>query len=180
MLINDMFFQNIQMDKFCTDKLEIKLKTAERKIVPNIKMWPMNFSSLVRIHVKFQIEINFSCLFQKNNELANPDTLYGLSLRIVAVESGHCMLQQFQQLHNYLNHLLPLNERSMLTTYLEYVNFMSDISKPVYTCVTSRIIDLAAILTGMGKVKWDINHVSFQHSNYIDIMNRVRFFTINS
>lgn len=50
----------------------------------------------------------------------------------------------------------------------------SDISRPIYTCVTSKIIDLNSILAMMAKVRWDINQVSFQHNNYIDVLNRVR------
>ncbi|XP_067640510.1 syndetin isoform X3 [Eurosta solidaginis] len=144
----------ITMEKFYNARLEQKLQTVQQKIVSNIKMWPLNFSSLI------------------NNELANPDTLYGLSQRIVAVESGHCMTQQFQTLHNYLIHLLPPQERPMLTDYFSYIEFIADIARPVYTCVTSRVIDLQTILAMISKVKWDVNHVSFQHNNYIDLMNR--------
>ncbi|XP_036319292.1 syndetin [Rhagoletis pomonella] len=144
----------VTMEKYYNARLEQKLQSVLQNVVTNIKIWPLNFSSLI------------------NNELANPDTLYGLSQRIVAVESGHSMTQQFQTLHNYLNHLLPLQERPMLTAYFNYIEFMSDIARPVYTCVTSRVIDLQTALAMMAKVKWDVNHVSFQHNNYIDIMNR--------
>lgn len=61
----------------------------------------------------------------------------------------------------------------MLTAYFDYIKFMTDIARPVYTCVTSRVIDLPAVLAMITKVKWDVNHVSFHHNNYIDIMNRV-------
>uniref|UniRef100_A0A1I8MG52 Uncharacterized protein n=1 Tax=Musca domestica TaxID=7370 RepID=A0A1I8MG52_MUSDO len=144
----------VQMETLYAPKLEQKLELVSQKVVPNIKIWPLNFSSLI------------------NNELANPDTLYGLSQRIVATESGHCMTQQFQILQSYLNHLLPISERPMLTSYFQYIRFMNDLAKPVYTCVTSRVFDLPAILAMMAKVKWDVNHVSFQHNGYIDIMNR--------
>jgi len=110
---------------------------------------------------------------QVNNELANPDTLYGLPQRIVAVEAGRSMLQQFHVLQNYLNHLLPAAERPILTHYMEYGEFMNDLAKPVYTCVTSRVIDLTSILAQMAKVKWDVNHVTHQHSSYSDVLNRV-------
>ncbi|XP_059223525.1 syndetin [Stomoxys calcitrans] len=144
----------VQMETFYSQKLEQKLEFVRQNVIPNIKIWPLNFSSLI------------------NNELANPDTLYGLSQRIVAMESGHCMTQQFQILQSYLNHLLPMQDRPMLSTYFEYICFMHDLARPVYTCVTSRVFDLPAILTMMSKVKWDVNHVSFQHNGYIDIMNR--------
>ncbi|KAI8118797.1 hypothetical protein FF38_10946 [Lucilia cuprina] len=144
----------VQMDNFYSNKLEQKLVYVKQNILPNIKIWPLNFTSLI------------------NNELANPDTLYGLFHRIVAVESGHCMTQQFQILQNYLNHLLPIQDRTLLTSYFDYIDFMSDVARPVYTCVTSRVFDLTAILAMIAKVKWDVNHVSFQHNAYIDIMNR--------
>lgn len=112
-------------------------------------------------------------LLQKNNELANPDTLYGLPQRIVAVEAGNSILQQFQILQHYLNHLLPAGQRHILGEYLEYSEFMTDLAKPVYTCVTSRVIELSAILGQMSKVKWDVNHVTHQHSGYTDVLNRV-------
>lgn len=145
----------VHMETFYHPKLEQKLEFVNQKVVPNIKIWPLNFSSLI------------------NNELANPDILYGLSQRIVAVESGQCMTQQFQILQNYLNHLMPVQDRPMLAAYFDYIHFMNDLAKPVYTCVTSRIFDLPSILTMMAKVKWDVNHVSFHHNGYIDIMNRV-------
>jgi len=110
---------------------------------------------------------------QANNELANPDTLYGLSQRIVAVEAGRSMLQQFNVLQHYLNHLLPLAERPILASYLDYSDYIADLAKLVYTCVTSRVIDLSSILAQMAKVKWDVNHVIHQHSNYSDVLNRV-------
>ncbi|XP_054728286.1 syndetin [Anastrepha obliqua] len=144
----------VTMEKYYKARLEQKLQAVLQNVVTKIKIWPLNFSSLI------------------NNELANPDTLYGLSQRICAVESGHCMMQQFQTLHNYLNHLLPPQERPMLTAYFNYIEFMADIERPVYTCVTARVIDLQTVLSMMAKIKWDVNHVSFHHNNYIDIMNR--------
>lgn len=110
---------------------------------------------------------------QKNNELANPDTLYGLPQRIVGVEAGNSILLQFQILQHYLNHLLPVGQRHILSDYVEYSEFMTDLAKPVYTCVTSRVIELTPILGQMAKVKWDVNHVTHQHSSYTDVLNRV-------
>lgn len=110
---------------------------------------------------------------QINNELANPDTLYGLPQRIVAIEAGRSMFQQFNVLQHYLNHLLPAADRPTLISYLEYSEFIADLAKPVYTCVASRVIDLSAILAQMAKVKWDVNHVTHQHSSYSDVLNRV-------
>ncbi|XP_017049931.1 syndetin [Drosophila ficusphila] len=144
----------VATDNMYTPRLEQRLRSVETNILSQIKLWPLNFSSLA------------------NNELANPDTLYGLSQRIVAVEAGRSMLQQFHILQHYLNHLLPHAERPLLSNYLEYSDYMLDLAKPVYTCVTSRVIDLSAILAQMAKVKWDVNHVIHQHSSYSDVLNR--------
>ncbi|XP_034478731.1 syndetin isoform X2 [Drosophila innubila] len=144
----------VATDNLYTPRLEERLRGVESNVLTHVKAWPLNFSSLI------------------NNELANPDTLYGLPQRIVAVEAGRSMLQQFHVLQNYLNHLLPAAERPILSNYLEYGDFMTDLAKPVYTCVTSRVIDLTAILAQMAKVKWDVNHVTHQHSSYSDVLNR--------
>ncbi|KAH8401503.1 hypothetical protein KR009_005924 [Drosophila setifemur] len=144
----------VATENLYTPQLENRLRALEANVLPQIKLWPLNFSSLA------------------NNELANPDTLYGLSQRIVAVEAGRSMLQQFHILQYYLNHLLPVAKRPLLTSYLEYSDYMLDLAKPVYTCVTSRVIDLSAILAQMAKVKWDVNHVIHQHSSYSDVLNR--------
>ncbi|KAH8297497.1 hypothetical protein KR044_013452 [Drosophila immigrans] len=144
----------VATDNLYTPCLEQRLRAVESNVITQIKVWPLNFSSLI------------------NNELANPDTLYGLPQRIVAIEAGRSMFQQFQALQNYLNHLLPVGDRSILSNYLEHNEFMTDLAKPVYTCVTSRVIDLPAILAQMAKVKWDVNHVTHQHSSYSDVLNR--------
>ncbi|BFG04869.1 syndetin [Drosophila madeirensis] len=144
----------VATDNMYTPRLERRLRAVEANVLPQIKLWPLNFSSLA------------------NNELANPDTLYGLPQRIVAVEAGRSMFQQFHILQHYLNHLLPVAERPLLVGYLEYSEYMLDLAKPVYTCVTSRVIDLTAILAQMAKVKWDVNHVIHQHSSYSDVLNR--------
>ncbi|XP_030378131.1 syndetin isoform X2 [Scaptodrosophila lebanonensis] len=154
--VHDIFAKDaiVPIGSLYTPRLEQRFRAVEKNVLKQIKMWPLNFSSLA------------------NNELANPDTLYGLQQRIVAVEAGQSMLQQFQTLKHYLNHLLPTNERPMLASYLEYEDFMADVAKPVYICVTSHIIDLSAVLAQMAKVKWDVNHVIHQHSSYSDVMNR--------
>ncbi|XP_017839897.1 syndetin [Drosophila busckii] len=144
----------VAMDNLYTPRLEQRLRSVESNVLPQIKVWPLNFSSLT------------------NNELANPDTLYGLSQRIVALEAGRSMVQQFQILQHYLNHLLPVAERPALNNYLEYNEFMAELAKPIYTCVTSRVIDLSSILAQIAKVKWDVNHVTHQHSSYSDVLNR--------
>lgn len=109
-------------------------------------------------------------------ELCNPENMYGLPQRIVGVESCISLVQQLQQLKGYLEHLLPANNRGTLQSYLaETVSYICDVRKPVFMCVTARMIDLPSVLTAMGRVKWDINDVNVEHSVYVDTVNRVSF-----
>ena len=64
----------------------------------------------------------------------------------------------------------------LVNTY-QYIN---DLRKPIYMCVTGRIIDIQNILLLMSKIKWDINHVTVQHSSYIDVVNRVSVICFNN
>lgn len=107
-------------------------------------------------------------------ELSNPDLIYGLMQRIVGVESAITLVMQFAQLRGYLEHILSNADRKPLNDYLtSTAAYIKALRKPVYMCVTARVIDLQAVLTLMGKVKWDVNHVNVQHSTYIDTINRV-------
>lgn len=117
-------------------------------------------------------------------ELCNPETMYGLQQRIVGVESCISLVQQYQQLSGYLEHLLPIAHRKPLHDYLaDTMAYIYDIRKPIFMCVTARTIDLQNVLTGMGKVKWDINNVNVEHSTYVATINRVstcNFFNYSS
>ncbi|KAL5278409.1 CCDC132 family protein [Megaselia abdita] len=145
---------SVSLDNLYTEKSQRKILYMEHEIAPKIKIWPLNYSSL------------------RNNELANPETLFGLSQRVIAIESYTFMMKQFRFLNGYLKHLLPQNQHELLLNYQTHIDYINEISKPIYTCVTSRLIDLPGILSAMSKVKWDINHVSVEHSKYVDTLNR--------
>lgn len=51
-----------------------------------------------------------------------------------------------------------------------------DLRKPVYMCAMARVVDIQAALLAMGKVKWDVQSVTVEHSGYIDNMIRVSEF----
>lgn len=94
--------------------------------------------------------------------------------RIVGIETAITLVQQFAQIRGYLEHLLSPNDHKPLTSYFaETPAYLVELRKPIYMCVAARIIDLQYILTSMGKVKWDINHVNVEHSAYINYINRV-------
>lgn len=101
--------------------------------------------------------------------------MYGFMQRIVGVESAITLVTQFTQLRGYLEHILLLADRKPLNDFLDTTNsYITVLRRPVFMCVTARIIDLHTVLTSMGKVKWDINHVNVQHSAYVDLVNQVK------
>lgn len=104
----------------------------------------------------------------------NPDTVFGLLSRIVAVESAITLIQQFAQIREYLVHLLQPNDHKFLSTFFEETSMhLFGLRKPIYMCVAARIIDLDSVLSSISKVKWDINHVNVEHSAYVNNINRV-------
>lgn len=99
--------------------------------------------------------------------------MYGLQQRAVAVQSVCSLLAQFGQLRGYLNHLLPVAYRQPLHDYLLRTDaYVGDLRAPVFMCVTARIVDLPAVLTAIGRLRWDINHVNVEHSAYVETINR--------
>uniref|UniRef100_T1H2A6 Syndetin C-terminal domain-containing protein n=1 Tax=Megaselia scalaris TaxID=36166 RepID=T1H2A6_MEGSC len=107
---------SVALDNLYTEKSQKKILYMEHEIAPKIKIWPLNFSSL------------------RNNELANPETLFGLSQRVIAIESYTFMIKQFRFLNGYLKHLLPQNQQEILLNYQTHNDFINEISKPIYTC----------------------------------------------
>ena len=61
---------------------------------------------------------------------------------------------------------------------LQTVNMASELRKPVYWSVSSRVINYDTILQQMGSVKWDIKEIMSQHNPYIDGIIQVTKITI--
>lgn len=173
-------------DNLYTPKLSENLTRISADIIPKVRSWPHSFSMVSVLIIKlivalFIVSCKSNCLFlQTQMELCNPENMYGLQQRIVGVESCISLVQQLQQLKGYLEHLLPIDNRGTLQSYLaETVSYIYDVRKPVFMCVTARMIDLPNVMTAMGKVKWDINDVNVEHSLYVDTVNRVSENAIN-
>ncbi|XP_055684876.1 syndetin [Lutzomyia longipalpis] len=136
-----------------TPHLTRNLQRISMEIIPKVKNWPPS---------KMMIA----------NELQDGDEMYGLAKRIVGIESACCLVEQFEQLQNYMLHLLPPNERKPLEEYFSNSAYVSDLRKPVYMCTTARLADMQSILLAMAKIKWDVNDVTVHHSAYIDSITR--------
>lgn len=124
-------------------------------------------------------------------DLKDSEQFFGLSKRINAVESCMTLINEFTFLHGYLDHLIEAtksgvdeiaNERQSLKAYIEQTQkCVTDMRKPVFTCVTSRAIDITATIQAIGKVKWDVTHVMvLEHNSYIDIINRVSKYSLRT
>lgn len=152
-------------DALHSPELNSSLKRISETVISKMRKWPPSMQMI-------------------EPDLKDSEQFFGLAKRINAVESCNSIIQQFTFLHGYLNHLIEAtktgteevaSERQSLKSYIEQTTVcVRDMRKPIFTCVTSRAIDIQATIVAMNKVKWDVSHVMVQHSSYIDVINRVR------
>ena len=111
------------------------------------------------------------------HELVEAEQMYGLSKRIIAVESCVCLVDQFEMMQGYIEHLIPttaVEEKAKLINFkVDMKKCVIDLRKPIYMCVTSRVLDVQTILVSMSKVKWDRSDITVEHSSYVNVINRV-------
>lgn len=148
-------FQTVASDNLYSPLLTANLQRIFEKIIPKVNHWPPS---------RAMIDV----------DLSNADEMFGCQKRIVAIESAICLLDQFEILRGYLSSLIPTPDRAPLNEYLSAVrSYAIDLRKPIYICAASRFVDIPVVLLGLSKVKWDVNHVTVQCSQYVDIVNRV-------
>lgn len=153
-------------DALHTPELNNNMKRIAETVISKMRKWPPSIQ---------MIEI----------DLKDSDQFFALAKRINAVESCNSIIQQFTFLHGYLDYLIEAtksgseevtNERQSLKSYIEQTQAcVTDMRKPIFTCVTSRAIDITATISAIIKVKWDVSHVMIQHNTYVDVINRVSF-----
>lgn len=101
--------------------------------------------------------------------LDNPENLYGLSERIVAIESLLFLSKQFEILQPYLESLVPPHQRIILQTFYEQtVTAAADLRIPIFMCVASQAFNVRTVLVSMSQVNWEVRNVMSQHSQYVD------------
>lgn len=54
------------------------------------------------------------------------------------------------------------------------VSVAVEVRKPVYECVARQVIDSKNIINLMSKVNWEVKDVMCQHSQYVDVLFKVR------
>ncbi|XP_055551222.1 syndetin [Wyeomyia smithii] len=157
--VHEIFSRDLPVprDNLYSAVLKRILSRIESSIVPKLRKWPPSDEMIA-------------------SDLSDPDAMFGLQKRIVAAESCLGLIGQFRLLEDYLGGVLQGTDATAHERFRQYVTDIvqaaPDVRKPIFMCVTARVIDLQVVLQAMTKVKWDINHVNVQHSSYIDIMNR--------
>ncbi|XP_050424950.1 syndetin isoform X2 [Adelges cooleyi] len=102
--------------------------------------------------------------------LADANNLYGVSERVVAVESLVFLGEQFKLLLNYLNSLSTTDSGiySLQQFYNQTVAVAVDLRKPVYGRVVCKAIDYNQVHSMMTKVNWEVKDIMCEHSRYVD------------
>ncbi|XP_044741720.1 syndetin [Chrysoperla carnea] len=106
-------------------------------------------------------------------KINSPENLYGLTVRIVAVESLIFLAKQFEHLENYLEYLVPPEHSHTISHfYNQTISVAKDLRKPIYMAVASQSFDLRQTLLSMSKVNWEVKDVMSEHNKYIDVLLR--------
>lgn len=101
-----------------------------------------------------------------------PECLYGLQERVIAAESALYLANEFRNLKDVI--LSYLNDQQMLNDYESEINALKCLRRCVYLRVAKLSIKSDVILQLMSKVQWDIKEVKSQHSQYVEVILRVR------
>ncbi|XP_076290955.1 vacuolar protein sorting 50 [Lasioglossum baleicum] len=143
-----------------------KLKSSLARIKEDLIICENNTEDNVKINSHKVRQPQLSSIIN----LTQPEKLYGLTERIVAVESLIFLGQQYEDLKPYLEHLIPSSpQRGFLHRfYMQTIASTMDLRKPVYMAVVSQALDMTNILNLMNKVNWEVAGVMSQHSSYID------------
>lgn len=106
-------------------------------------------------------------------DISSSESIYGLPVRVVAVESLAFLATQLEALHVHIEPLIPQQRRTFLQQfYTGTVKITPEIRHHVYTAVAAQVIDYDGILSRMSSVKWDISDLMSQHSQYVDVLLR--------
>lgn len=105
----------------------------------------------------------------------NEENLFGLAERIVASESTVYLALQLEKIKPYTEcHVPESNWESVAQLFDQALIVSSELRKPIFAGVTCKAADYGAIVNSMDKVNWEVKELMSQHSNYVDVLLRVR------
>ena len=107
------------------------------------------------------------------------ELLFGLSERIVAMESVLFLSTELSNLQNHYKHQLQ-GDLEVGTFYESCVSVSQDLRTSVYIGAIKNSIQKEVILKLMSKVSWDLKDVVSQHSHYVDhLLDQLELFSKN-
>ncbi|KAK9506582.1 hypothetical protein O3M35_008485 [Rhynocoris fuscipes] len=157
-----MFFTSDLPNTLCPNVTSLKLQAVLKRIKENL------INDYTTESEKKVSEANISPVV----DLSDPETLYGLQERIIAMESLIFLSEQFNFLKSYLEKLLQSQGSTHFLNqfYSQTVAVSVEIRKPVYACVSWRLVDARQVLAMMSRVDWEVKDVMSQHSKYVDYL----------
>ncbi|XP_066969096.1 syndetin [Macrobrachium rosenbergii] len=105
-------------------------------------------------------------------DTTSAESIYGLPVRVVAVESLIFLAHQLEALLPHIEPLIPQQRRTFWHRHFNTCRYLASIRYHVYSTVAAQVIDYDAIQNRMTSVRWDINDLMSQHSQYVDVLLR--------
>lgn len=107
--------------------------------------------------------------------LDDSTNLFGLTERIVAVESLIFLENQYKLFQLYLNSTIIDNEKNidLNQLYFQSVLLATALRKPVYMAAIIRAFDASHIYFLITEVDWELKDIVSQHNSYINFLIQV-------
>jgi hypothetical protein len=122
----------------------------------------------------FQAHCNnfFECFenWRSSVTLNNPHDIYGLSYRIIGIESLYVIKDLFNASQEIVNELFLYHQLVPPKLHCLSVSVIPELILFCYSNVLSKIINFDKVLNEMRTCNWDLNHVGSQHNRYVDKM----------
>ena len=109
--------------------------------------------------------------------IGRKETLFGLTKRIVAMESVRFLSDELTRLQDHYKHQLQGNNE-VGVFYESCINACQDLRPPIYIGAIKNILHTEVIRKMMANVSWDLRDVVSQHSHYVDeFLNKLESFS---
>ncbi|KAL6067947.1 hypothetical protein QOT17_008433 [Balamuthia mandrillaris] len=103
--------------------------------------------------------------------LTSPGCAFGLSERVLGVESLVFMANAMNTVKERIRGLVPRNRHHYFTQfYTTSVDLVQELRRSVYNSVIPLFLDLDNFVTQIAAIKWDIKDVGVQHNAYVSIL----------
>lgn len=105
----------------------------------------------------------------ENVSFASPRDLYGLPLRIVAIESLRFLTNALKEALPLAQTLIPNDKLSELNEfYSDTVSIVPDIRIQIYRAITYGLINMDQVQRSVQNTKWELKELGLDHNAYVD------------